>query len=143
MLDFLNVVWSLLKIFIGLGLVVLLAYYFTRLASQRLPVQQGPRSVRVLGHLYLGGRRGVSLVKVGSRVLVLGVTDHGVSLLDRVTDPEEIAAIEDAAGAPLVDPVRLDRVRREFQKVFAERLSKITRSRGAEGGPRSGGEEDA
>lgn len=144
MLDFLNVVWGLLKIFIGLGVVVVLAFLFTRLAAQRLPVPQGARGVRVLGHLYLGGRRGVSLVKVGSRILVLGVTDHGVSLLERVTDPDEVAAIEEASGVPLVSPDRLDRVRREFRRVFSERLSALGRGRGgAPGGGGPGGEDDA
>lgn len=131
MADALDVTWGLLKIFIGLAFVVVLAYYFTRLATHRLPAPQNRSGVRVLGHLFLGGRRGVSLVKLGPHILVLGVTDQQVNLLERISDPGEVAAIEDAAAAPLVNPARLEQAK-EFARLFRERL-------GGMGGSRSGG----
>lgn len=139
MAETLAVTWSLLKIFIGLAVVVLLAHYAMRLATHRLPVPQGRGGVRVLGHLFLGGRRGVSLVKVGPRILVLGVTDHGVNLLERISDPGEVAAIEEAASVPLVNPVRLEQAR-EFARLFRERLGGGGggRSDGRRGGGREG-----
>lgn len=38
----------------------------------------------------LGGRTGVALVEVGGRHLVLGVSEHGVSLLTEVAPPEPV-----------------------------------------------------
>lgn len=116
------VIWGLLKIVMGLALVILLAYAFTRLATHRLPVSRSRGGVRVLGHVYLGGRRGVSLLKVGRAVLVLGVTDHQVGLLDRITDPQDIETIEEAAAAPLVDPERMETFRQIFDRQVRNRL---------------------
>ncbi len=129
----LGVIWGLFKLFVGLGLVVALAVLATRVLGQRLPVAQGRGRVRVLGHLYLGGRRGVSLVRVGQSVLVLGVTDHAVNLLDKVTDAAEVAALEEAAAAPLVAPdwaARLSGALRErVPGTLRERLSGTLRGR--------------
>lgn len=105
----LDVIWGLFKLLLGLALVVALAALATRALGRGLPAPQGRGRVRVLGHLYLGGRRGLSLVRVGGAVLVLGVTDHAVNLLDKVTDAAEVAALEEAAAAPLVAPDWLDR----------------------------------
>lgn len=118
----LMVLWGLLKIFLGLLVVVGLAYLATRVLSQGVGAspQRGP--VRVLGHLHLGGRRGVSLVKLGSRVLVLGVTDHEVRLLSDVTDPAEVAALEQAAPTPLAVPAQWGKVR-DFSRILAARLA--------------------
>lgn len=118
MADALLVAWSLLKVLIGLGFVVALAYAFTRVLAQRLPSQQGPSGVRLLGYLYLGGRRGLALVKVGPRVLVLGVSDHAVHLVERISDPQEVAALEGASAPPLFAAQRL----RDFQRLLWDRL---------------------
>ncbi len=141
----LQVIWGLLKIFIGLILVVGLTYYFMRLVNQRLPGGQGRGYVRLLGHVYLGGRRGVSLLKVGRRILVLGVTDHHVSLLETVTDPVEVAALEEGAAPPALpglannpqwDKVR-GRMRESFDRLLQEKLARTRR----EGKGRRDGEE--
>lgn len=141
----LQVIWGLLKIFIGLILVVGLTYYFMRLVNQRLPGGQGRGYVRLLGHVYLGGRRGVSLLKVGRRILVLGVTDHHVSLLETVTDPAEVAALEEGAVPPALpglannpqwDKVR-GRMRESFDRLLQEKLARTRR----EGKGRRDGEE--
>lgn len=131
----LQVVWGLLKIIIGLVVVGGLAYLTTRFLTQRLPAGQGRGAVRVLGHVYLGGRRGVSILKVGRRVLVLGVTDHQVSLLESVTDPVEVSALEEGAvpsglaslsglaDNPQWDKVR-ERMREGFDRLLREKLAR-------------------
>lgn len=125
--DALLVAWGLIKIVLALGVVAGLAYAFTRLVSQRVPGQQGPGGVRLLGYLYLGGRRGLALVRVGPRVLVLGVTDHSVQLLDRISDPDEVAALEGSPAAPLWNSERL----RDFGRLLRDRIG---RGAGGEGG---------
>lgn len=116
---------GIFKIIIGLLVVVGLAYYSTHLLSRRLPVAAGRGQVRVMGHLYLGGRRGVSLIRVADTVLVLGVTDHHVTLLDKVADPEKVKAIEDSAAAPLLPGDGMERLREGFRKLFEERLGSL------------------
>lgn len=129
MADALLVIWGLIKILLALAVVAGLAYGLTRLLVQRLPAAQGPGGVRLLGSLYLGGRRGLALVKVGSRVLVLGVTDHHVQLLERISDPAEVAALEGGAAPPLWPRERL----RDFQRVLRERLGRGGGEAGADG----------
>lgn len=137
-----QVLWGLLKIVIMLALVGWLAFISVRLLSRRMPDGRGRGTVRVLGYVYLGGRRGVSLLKVGPRILVLGVTDHQVSLLESVTDPAEVAAIEESATPPVVSSLtewaesrrwrRLsEQMHKGFGRILAEKLA-----RGGKGGGR-------
>jgi flagellar biogenesis protein FliO len=54
---------------------------------------QGGGAVRLVGGVSLGGGRAVWLVRVGRRVLVVGSGERGLLLLDRITDPEEVAEL--------------------------------------------------
>lgn len=121
----LAVLIGLLKIIIGLVVIVGLAYCSTYLLSRRLPAAAGRGQVRVMGHLYLGGRRGVSFVRVADAVLVLGVTDHHVTLLEKVADPERVRAIEESAAAPLLPSDGVERFREGFRRVFEEKLGPV------------------
>jgi len=47
----------------------------------------------LLGGVALGGQRQVCAVRVGRRVLVLGLGEKQISLLQTITDPEEIALL--------------------------------------------------
>ena len=80
--------WTLIRFFGAFLLVLGLAYAATRLMAQRVPTPAGGR-LRVVGHLSLGGRRGVAMVRHGRRVLILGVTDQQVNLLDSFESEEE------------------------------------------------------
>ncbi len=58
--------------------------------------------VRLVGGVSLGGGRSVCAVHVGRRVLVLGVADHQVRLLQTITDADEVEAMVGAAAGPPV-----------------------------------------
>ncbi|MFH0911902.1 MAG: flagellar biosynthetic protein FliO [Planctomycetota bacterium] len=45
----------------------------------------------ILGRTYLDSRRYIALVRVGSRILVVGVSPEGIALLSEVHDAEEVA----------------------------------------------------
>ena len=69
----------------------------------------GRPGLALLGGLSLGGQRQVVAVRVGRHVLILGLADKQVSLLETLTDPAEIEllapgdarAVPGAAGAIL------------------------------------------
>ncbi len=107
-------IWGLVNLVFGLLVVAALVAGLLWVSGRRLPLAPARGPVRVLGHVYLGGRRGLSLVRLGSSVLVLGVTDHQVNLVATVAEPELVDALEHAAAQPLVDPERWQAARERF-----------------------------
>ncbi len=78
-------------------LVLALAVLCTRWLGRRLSGAGG--ALRVLTGLRLGAAS-VVVVKVGRRVLVLGTSERHVEVLCTITDPEEIALLEEPAVGP-------------------------------------------
>jgi flagellar biogenesis protein FliO len=76
---------------LGLGGAALLVLG-RRLLGNRTPwLRSG--GAEVLSRSYLDSRRYLALVRVGSRVLVLGVTPEGIAPLSEVTEEEEVGAL--------------------------------------------------
>jgi flagellar biogenesis protein FliO len=68
-----------------------------RSGGGRLPVE----AVEVLGRTAVDGRHAISLVRCGSRVLVLSVdATEGLSTLAEINDPEEVNLLVDLCGLP-------------------------------------------
>ena len=68
-----------------------------RSSEGRLPVE----AVEVLGRTAVDGRHAISLVRCGSRVLVLSVDDaEGLSTLAEINDPQEVNLLVDLCGLP-------------------------------------------
>jgi flagellar biogenesis protein FliO len=87
------------RFILAFAVVVALAALASRwLAGQARGLQRS--SFALLGGIALGGQRQVCAVRVGRRVLILGLGDKQVSLLDSITDPEEIALIAATPPAP-------------------------------------------
>ncbi|MFH1060201.1 MAG: flagellar biosynthetic protein FliO [Pseudomonadota bacterium] len=87
---------SISQMLLALGLVLALVLALYWLARRFLPGAAGlgqAAGLRVLGRLSLGPKKGLALVEVGRRVLVLGLAEQGLSLLATIDDPEEIAAL--------------------------------------------------
>ncbi len=122
-------IWGLVNLVLGLLVVGALVAGLLWVSGRRLPLAPPRGPVRVLGHVYLGGRRGLSLVRLGSSVLVLGVTDRQVNLVARVEEPDLVEALEEAASQPLVDPERWQAARERFGDLLA-----AYRRRGRKGG---------
>jgi flagellar biogenesis protein FliO len=94
-------VWQGLRFVLAFALVLLAAAGASRWVARQSRAG-APGALRLLGAISLGGSRSVCVVHVGRRVLVLGVADHGVRLLQAITDGEEVAAIlGGSAPAPL------------------------------------------
>jgi len=87
-----SLVWPLLRFLLGFAVVLALAALVSRTVALRAG-GGGVSPFRWLGGLPLGPGRQICAVRVGRRVLVLGLGDKQVSLLDSITDPEEVEAL--------------------------------------------------
>lgn len=89
---------SLVKMVGGLAgvlAIMLLLYWLVRrfLPGQGIPLKNA--RMRVLGRLGLGQRSQVTMVQVGEKVLVLGVTPGSVTLLDKIDSIQELEEGDD------------------------------------------------
>lgn len=83
-IGFLDVV----RMITALVFVVALLYFLLRFINKKSRSYQENHTVRHLGGTALGGSRSVQVVKVGGRVLILGVGEN-VALLKEIEDEEE------------------------------------------------------
>lgn len=88
----------LLRLLASLAVVVGLLLLLARLASRRFTGRAGA-PVQVVHRQQLSRGSAVAVVAVGSRVLLLGTTDHQVSLLTEL-DPEDLTELEAAPAEP-------------------------------------------
>ena len=83
-------------------------------------------SMEVLGRTHLDQRRYVSLVRVGRRILVVGVSPDSISSLSEVTDGAEVAEILEQARP------KTEAGKSVFQKLFQRHVVEVEQAR-AEG----------
>ncbi|RCK75269.1 MAG: hypothetical protein OZSIB_4353 [Candidatus Ozemobacter sibiricus] len=88
-----------LRILTSLAFVIALVFGLSWLLQRRGPLGGQPIG-RVLGILPLDGHRSVYVVDILGKVLMLGVADHGVTLLGEVTDKLVIDELRLAARQP-------------------------------------------
>ena len=77
-----------------------LAYLASRLLAGHFAKATGASGGHLLAHLPLGPNRSVCIVELAERVFVLGVTEHSITLLREITDPEEIERLHRSSLAP-------------------------------------------
>jgi flagellar protein FliO/FliZ len=74
-----SLAWSVLMLLLVVAAIPASLWLLKRMQDLRVP--GAPRSMEVLAQLSVGPRERVAAVRVGQRVLVLGVTAHQVGLL--------------------------------------------------------------
>lgn len=104
------------SLLVTFAVVIGLAYVTSRFLGQKMGRYSAGGSQKVLASLPLGANRGVFVVEVAGRFLVLGVTDHNVNLLVEITDPEEMERLR--AVVPAGPP-------RQFDDVFQKQLASL------------------
>lgn len=86
--------WStfayLVSLFAVFGFVVVLAYFAARFMGGKFARHITGSGGRILEHLPLGPNRSVCVVEMANRLFLLGVTEHSITLLSEITDPDEI-----------------------------------------------------
>jgi flagellar protein FliO/FliZ len=86
-------VWDVFKMILATIFVVVLIYALLRLINQRTRLSPTKRSfIENLGGTSVGPNRSVQLIKVGNRILVIGVADS-IQLLTEIDEDEEIKEI--------------------------------------------------
>jgi len=120
-----------LRLVVSLGVVLLLVRVASGLLQRggtgRVRRRRGPAEVEVLLRQPVGRRASISVVRAGQRALVLGVTDHTITLLaeddpdvlvplapeaPRTASPADGSAAAPSAWTAIVDALRDRTVRR-------------------------------
>ena len=116
------------RVLLGLVLVVLVigALYAGMKRTQRgkLPGGRASGTVKVVETTQLGPGRNLHLVHIGDRVLLVGATDHGISLLQGYDRDE--ATMEGLLEEREADLTLLPAVREVQPKTFVESLRERT-----------------
>lgn len=94
-LDFIKIVFSLL-------LVLALIYLLYRFAAKRTGRFKEESHLKNLGGVSVGPNRSIQLIRIGNKVMVVGVGDN-VQLLKEISEPAEIEALTSQSDAP--DPI--------------------------------------
>lgn len=97
-----GMLWMVIKTF-GLLIVIIALIVLTLSAMKRLVRAGGnggskQSEMRVVGTLFLEPKKGIYLVKIVDRLLILGVTEGGISILEKVQEGPEIDRIEKAVN---------------------------------------------
>ncbi len=84
---------------LGALLVVLILMYFTfqvlkKVSAGRMIGAKGKRSLEVIEATHLAPKKSVALVRVGERAVMVGVTDHQITLLSELSTEETGKLIE-------------------------------------------------
>lgn len=97
---------------IGALVVVLLLMYATfqilkRVSGGKMVGAKGKRSLEVIEATHLAPKKSVALVRVGDRAVMVGVTDHQITLLSELSSEETEKLIEkrqaESAQQPFAD----------------------------------------
>jgi flagellar biosynthetic protein FliO len=80
----------LFKILVSVLVIVILSYGLIRFFGKGFKLQGGTW-INILDHVSLGPNRGIYLVDIGGKVLVLGITDHNMVKIMEIEDDVTIA----------------------------------------------------
>ncbi|GBG56288.1 hypothetical protein SPFL3102_00501 [Sporomusaceae bacterium FL31] len=84
----------ILSLLVTFAVVIGLAFFTSRFLGQKFGHLSVSNSNKVIITLPLGNNRAVYVVEVAGKYLVLGVTDHSVTLLQEIVDAAEIEKMQ-------------------------------------------------
>lgn len=84
--------WDFIKMILATAFILFLIYILLKLVSKRNKFTSSSKYIENLGGTNVGQNRSIQLVKVGKKVLVVGVSDS-VQLLKEIEDEEECREI--------------------------------------------------
>ncbi len=122
--------WSTLAYLVSLfaifGFVVVMAYFAARFMGGKFARHITGNGGRILEHLPLGPNRSVCAVEIAGHVFLLGVTEHNITVLSEITDPEEMERLHQIS---MVKPLDAGMFSQEFGMLsdLAQKLPPILR----------------
>ncbi|MBY0010089.1 flagellar biosynthetic protein FliO [Paenibacillus typhae] len=105
-----NPLLSLLKVIFVLVIIVVLIVLLIRFLGRRNQTFMSGQSIRTLGAVGMGPNKSVQILEIGGSLYLIGVGEN-ISILDKITDPAEVALIisrfeDQAAGqSNLLEPL--------------------------------------
>lgn len=93
---------SLMNVILVLAVIIVVIILLIRFLGRRNQIMQSGRSIRTLGAIGLGPNKSVQVLEVGGSLYLIGVGEN-VTMLDKITDPDEVMAVitafeEESAG---------------------------------------------
>ena len=76
-------------LFLVVAFMLLLFYLFKKFVLKNTPFGGSGKLVQVLGTGFLGPRNNIALVEVAGDVLVLGISNDNITLLNHIEDEEK------------------------------------------------------
>lgn len=101
--SWLSTVAYLISLFIVFAFVVGLAYFASRFLGKKIGAANLSKSSKVLESLQLGTNQALYVVEIAGEILLIGVTDHNITLLNKVTDELEIGKLRSQADFNLTN----------------------------------------
>ncbi len=80
------------QLFLALAVIIIMIYMLIRFIGKRSQSYQAHRTLQNIGGVHVGANRSIQLVRVGERVLVVGVGES-IQLLKEIDDETEIKKI--------------------------------------------------
>lgn len=82
------------SLLITFAFVIGLAYFASRFLGKKLGGLSANGNSRIINVLSFGANRAVYTVEIAGKFLVLGVTDHNITILQEITDNEQIEKLK-------------------------------------------------
>jgi flagellar protein FliO/FliZ len=87
-----NPLLNLLKVIFFLAVIVILIVLLIRFLGRRNQSLMSGRSIRTLGAMGLGPNKSIQIIELGGSLYLIGVGEN-ISMMDKITDPAEVALI--------------------------------------------------
>ena len=91
-MTFLDVVKTILPLFLIVGLLYGVLYFVKKYGVSLKGNKSCPVSINVLSSQMIMPKKFISVIKVDDKFLLLGISDHSITLLKEIDQPEEAVA---------------------------------------------------
>lgn len=88
--------WYLAKMVLSLAVIAGFAYAALRLVPRKLSLLPGGDFISVYDQYFLGPNKGIYIAEIGGRVVALGVTDHNITVISEISDPDLIREMRES-----------------------------------------------
>jgi len=87
-----NILLNLLKVIFVLAILIVLIIMLIRFLGRRNHSLSSFHSMRTIGAMGIGPNKSLQVIEIGNSIYLIGVGEN-ISLLDKITDPIEVALI--------------------------------------------------
>jgi len=124
-----GVFWMVVQMILALGLILVLAWGAIRIFGSGLRSRMQGNYVRILDEVALGANRSVVVIEIGGKSMLLGVTDHQITMLGELQDPQ---LIQDMIASAQMNPNGFapgTNVWQQLKELFGPSRSRTSRTR--------------